>query len=93
MANPVATAAIALMTDPSWPGDSRPPANQLSVETQRVLQLDHTDPGEAGRHLLIARVGRDAIDVGGGQARIGDRFEHSVDGEVEGIPVDAATDL
>ncbi len=28
-ASPQATAMAALMTDPSWPGDSMPPANQL----------------------------------------------------------------
>src|SRR4029079_13169122 len=65
----------------------------VELEAQRVLDLGDADPaGEAGRLVDAAGVGGDAVDVGGGEAGVGERREDGIDGEVERITHQSAAD-
>ena len=67
-----------------------PPAE---LEAERVLHVDHARAGEPGRHAHRARVGRDAVDVLGGEAGVLDRGEARVERELERVAVEAAADV
>src|SRR5262249_30882949 len=62
------------------------------VDAQSVLHLVDTRPGEAGATLYGSGIGRDAVDVVGLQAGVGDGGECRLAGEIKVIAEQAASD-
>ena len=52
-ARPVDTAAMALATDPSWPGSSRPPVNQLSRRRRASCSSTTPTPEKPGGVFML----------------------------------------
>ena len=93
VARPVATAATALTTEPSWPGDSRPPANQLRLRRSASCTSVTPTPENPGGIAMLPGIGGEAVDVVAGEPGVLDGGEARLDREVERVAVDAPADL
>ena len=64
-----------------------------AVEPQRVDHVVGAGAAEPGRRAHRARVGRQAVDLGGREARVLDRREARVEGELHRIAPETAADV
>ena len=93
MARPDATARHALITEPSWPGDSMPPDHHPSSRRSASCTSTTPAPENPGGWPIGPGIGRDAVDVGGGEPGVGDRGEARVERELERIAEEPPTDV
>ena len=81
------------MTEPSWPGDSMPPANQLRFRRSASWTSVTPAPENPGGWSIAAGIGRDAVDVVARETGVGDRVEARVEREIERVSEEATADV